>query len=636
MQLKLLGQEQDICLVQEGTRLLLEDIDLRSACETLEISLEFTESDVLSAERNGTAITITCKEPAHYFRGLNWALHNLQGQTASKTETSCFKTNGMMLDVSRNCVATVEKLKSFIRTQARMGLNMLMLYTEETYEIPEEPYFGAYRGRYTQEELREVDAYAKLFGITLIPCIQTLAHLRNALKWPSFHDVRDTDDILLVGEEKVYALIENMLRSVKASFTTNRVHLGMDEAAKIGLGEYLAKNGYKNKAALIKEHCARVLAICRKLNLEPMIWSDMYLYANTGEWYYYECDLSQKADLVKPEKDMGLIYWDYYHDREYVYDYMLKNHKVLSDNVLFAGGAWIWNGLSPNYSHAYSTQIPSLAVCKKHNIQEVFCTAWQDNGSETPLDAVLPGMVLWAHLGFHEELDKQLLKEEFCQCADGELEDFCQLEYFDALFVGVGKNVCSDNPSKYLLYQDALLGMFDAHLRGVDTKTWYADLAQKLAACQKTSPAHAKLFRYYELLALVLSQKADLGVRIKAAYDSGDMAALQTISQKTIPWILAHLRDMKDMRQDLWMESAKPFGYELMDIKLGGVLTRLESAQRRLNAYIAGAVTALEELEHPRLPFFQVENAAGHPTSQSMNMNLWDRIVSGCNLYDVV
>lgn len=52
-----------------------------------------------------------------------------------------------------------------------------------------------------------------------------------------------------------------MLKSVKEAFHTDRVHLGMDEAVQLGLGNYLKENGYKNSSELIKEHCARVLEI---------------------------------------------------------------------------------------------------------------------------------------------------------------------------------------------------------------------------------------------------------------------------------------------------------------------------------------------------------------------------------------
>ena len=70
-----------------------------------------------------------------------------------KKEKAYFAGNGLMLDCSRNAVFTVEKVKAMIRILAKLGLNRLLLYTEDTYEVPELPYFGVYRGRYSREEI---------------------------------------------------------------------------------------------------------------------------------------------------------------------------------------------------------------------------------------------------------------------------------------------------------------------------------------------------------------------------------------------------------------------------------------------------------------------------------------------------
>ncbi len=89
-----------------------------------------------------------------------------------------------MVDSSRNCVMSVEAVKAWIRMQASVGMNTLMLYTEDTYEVPGYPYFGALRGRYTAEELKEMDAYGVALGVELIPCIQSLGHLQQPLLGP--------------------------------------------------------------------------------------------------------------------------------------------------------------------------------------------------------------------------------------------------------------------------------------------------------------------------------------------------------------------------------------------------------------------------------------------------------------------
>lgn len=36
----------------------------------------------------------------------------------------------------------------------------------------------------------------------------------------------------------------------------------------------------------------------------------------------------------------------------------------------------------------------ALGACKEYDMKEVLCTAWMDNGAETPVDALLPGVAL--------------------------------------------------------------------------------------------------------------------------------------------------------------------------------------------------------------------------------------------------
>lgn len=614
--------------LKAGTEALLEE--MKQIPENLEVTVEFNENPQLTVKQAENQIQITCKEAAHYYRGLNQAIHHLETDTYENQETVYFERNGFMLDCSRNAVFTVEKVKSVIRTLAKMGMNVLMLYTEDTYEVPGEPYFGSYRGRYTKAEIQEMDAYASMFGIELVPCIQTLAHLHNALKWPGKNEIKDSTDVLIVGKEETYVFIEKLLQSVKDSFTTRRVHLGMDEAVLLGLGKYLKENGYEKGSVLVREHCKRVLAICKKLGLEPMIWSDMYITANTNGGYYEVPADADCSSWEKPEKGLGLVYWDYYHDDEKSYEKMLNIHKQLSDDVIFAGGSWIWNGIAPNYSKTFACTKAALQTCKKYLMKEVLCTAWMDNGAETPVDAVWPGVALFAHLGFHLEYNEKVLEEEFKECVGGNLKDFMALDAFDSLFLNGKANQEAQNPSKYLLYQDPLAGIFDQEvvMSGVDTGAYYEKLKEQMAACQENSSEYAALFAYYEKLAAVLADKADLGVRMKAAYDKKQLLALKEICEKEILETIQNLEEMKVLREDLWMSEAKPFGYELMDVKLGAVITRLNSTIRRTKKYLDGSIPCLEELEETRLPYFE-KNA-------DKRENRWSQIISGSDLIDTI
>jgi len=119
-----------------------------------------------------------------------------------------------MLDCSRNAVLKVSAVKKYVRLLACMGYDTLMLYTEDTYEIESEPYFGYLRGRYTKAELREIDSYARIFGIELVPCIQTLAHVNAVTRWERFKPIIDCNDILLIGDNKTYELIDKMFKTL--------------------------------------------------------------------------------------------------------------------------------------------------------------------------------------------------------------------------------------------------------------------------------------------------------------------------------------------------------------------------------------------------------------------------------------
>ena len=151
------------------------------------------------------------------------------------------KRFGVMLDMSRNAVMKPEEVKNYACVLKSLGYNMIQLYTEDTYEVEGEPYFGYLRGRYSFEEQKDIVDYCESIGVEVIPCIQTLAHLNQAFRWNTYKRINDTGDILLVGEERTYELIENMIKTLKKSFKSEYVHIGMDEAHMLGLGKYLDK-----------------------------------------------------------------------------------------------------------------------------------------------------------------------------------------------------------------------------------------------------------------------------------------------------------------------------------------------------------------------------------------------------------
>ena len=117
-------------------------------------------------------------------------------------EKANFDMCGVMLDMSFGSVTKPEGVKRYLDYMALFGMNMLMLYTEDTYEIEGYPLFGYQRGRYTLAELQDIDNYANDLGIEVIPCIQTFGHLSKFLRYKAHKNIAENDACLLPGEEK--------------------------------------------------------------------------------------------------------------------------------------------------------------------------------------------------------------------------------------------------------------------------------------------------------------------------------------------------------------------------------------------------------------------------------------------------
>ena len=97
---------------------------------------------------------------------------------------------------------------------------------------------------YTQDQIREVVAYAAARGITVIPEIDLPGHMVAALAcypelgctsgpyevWPMWGVA---DDVLCPGNEKTFEFIENVLSEVADLFPSEYIHIGGDECPKV-------------------------------------------------------------------------------------------------------------------------------------------------------------------------------------------------------------------------------------------------------------------------------------------------------------------------------------------------------------------------------------------------------------------
>jgi len=540
-----------------------------------------------------------------------------------------FKRFGVMVDCSRNAVPRVSYLKTIINDIHNMGYNFLSLYTEDTYVIDGEPYFGYLKGGYSADEIKEIVAYGKKVGIEIIPSIQTLAHFDQLFRWAPYKDINDCNDILLIDEDKTYELIDKMFKFVKDNYETDIVNIGMDEAHFVGLGKFLDKHGYQDRFTVLLRHLTKVCDIAKKYDLHPIMFSDMFFrLANKGEYYSDKIvDIPEEVKNEVPD-NVSLIYWDYYCKTKEKVSAMMASHKLFNNEIWFAGGAWSWGGFTPSNMTSFETNSIDIPLCIENNIENVFICLWGDDGAETSKKALYPTL-FYASCLARGLSDMNVIHSEFTKLFGISLEDYLkldlpnQIEVKSTVFDFVGAN--ADNPSKYMFYNDPFLGIYDSTVNNKVVKdNLYEKYGTELSKLT-TNKEFGYLFETQEKLCKVLSIKYDLGVKTRKAYhkSKGEVRKIIPLYNE----VIISIQDFYESFKIQWDKENKPFGFEVQDARIGGLVNRLKHCKERLLAYVDGLIPSIDELETEILPINNNPSKDGHTTY----VNEYKKNVTGSN-----
>lgn len=202
-----------------------------------------------------------------------------------------FEWRGLHLDVGRN-MTSVEFIKEYIDNMAMHKLNTFHWHLTEDQgwrieikQYPKLTEIGAYRkesltitrrnqpkvydgkrygGFYTQEEVKEIVAYAADRYITVVPEIELPGHATAAIAsypelgtsgeqpevetdWGIFPDIYNVND-------ETFEFLENVLTEVIALFPSEYIHIGGDEAMKVQWEESPAIQAKIKELGLADEH----------------------------------------------------------------------------------------------------------------------------------------------------------------------------------------------------------------------------------------------------------------------------------------------------------------------------------------------------------------------------------------------
>ena len=538
-----------------------------------------------------------------------------------------FTTLGVMIDVSRGRVLKVDYLKTRLMRIRKMGYNAFMLYTEDTFKLTDEPKWGYMRGGYTLEEMKDVKAFADQLGMEMIPCIETLGHLERPLRWAEYADVRNGASTLLVGEEKTYALIDKMLAFWQEAVGGGRIHLNMDEAPGFAGGKCRWLPDEKTRFDVFMRHLGRVKELCAKRGfIETWIAGDAFYRVASKNGEYYMPDTMASTELrARVPKNVRLVYWDYYHDSQEHCEGMIDGHASFGAEPVIYGGIQNWYHFLVDREKTIATAAPLLAAARKKGCREVFFSLWGDDGGYGIPEVDEEGLFACAELAAgrtaeptdencrrfqeitgHDYRSLVKLSEVLRHYAD-EWPDMIHeptLLYDDPLYCGNVRNYLARKPSESAAGRDfAARHYYVSHYRD---NTWrdnganvLADHLRVLRECSGLKGIPAPANALVRTLAAKLAYELD----ILAAWKSKDRMALVRLAEKSLPVLIARMKEFDEVFRADWYRTSRPFGYELIQKRNAAQIARLEEAKRRLTDWLAGRAETIEELDETLCPF---------------------------------
>jgi hexosaminidase len=246
-----------------------------------------TEGYLLDVTTQG--ITLKANQPAGIFYGLQtiWQLLPPAAETAGRvsntgwtvpcvniTDYPRFGWRGLMLDVSRHFFTKAE-VKRYIDEMVKYKYNTFHWHLSddngwriEIKSLPRLTAVGAWRvprtgrwgtfpapepgeqatdgGFYTQDDIREILAYAKARYVTVLPEIDVPAHSLALIAAypglsctqqpypvnPGSHFYKRLDNALCIGNDSTFLVLDKVFTEIAALFPSPYIHVGGDEAYK--------------------------------------------------------------------------------------------------------------------------------------------------------------------------------------------------------------------------------------------------------------------------------------------------------------------------------------------------------------------------------------------------------------------
>ncbi len=147
-----------------------------------------------------------------------------------------------------------------------------------------------------------------------------------------------------------------------------------------------------------------------------------------------------------------------------------------------------------------------------------------------------------------------------------------------------------------MFYSDCFNGFLDYTVMEGGAQL-YEDYAKQLYEVAKKTRKYGYLFNSLAKLCDALAVKYELGVKTRSAYHKQDKDELRRLANEDYTKAIKLVDSFGKAFEKQWFYENKTSGFDVQDLRIGGLIRRLSSCKKRLLDYADGKVDRIEEFE---------------------------------------
>lgn len=315
-----------------------------------------------------------------------------------------FAHRGVMLDISRDKVPTMDTLYRLIDMLSEWKINEFQLYMEHTFAYDKHRAVWKDASPMTGDELLALDAYCRERHIDLVPNQNSFGHMARWLTKRPYRDLAEAPGGITLpwgklepftlnpGDPRSLDLIDGLYAELLPHFTSKLFNVGCDETFDLGHGKSRDACARRGTGRVYLDFLLEIHRLCEKYGRRMMFWGDIIL---------------QYPDLIKEvPHDVVVLEWGYEHDHPYDID--TKQFRAARLPFYVCPGAGGWMSLLGRTDNVIANVRSATTNGHAAGARGVLNTEWGDNGHMQPLPVSALGFLYGAAMSWSPDTSSDI------------------------------------------------------------------------------------------------------------------------------------------------------------------------------------------------------------------------------------